>query len=138
MAKNGVKMDPTPEERAQVLALATYGIPQTEIAKFLDCAEKTLRLHFREELDTAMIDKEEKVRRFLFGGATGEALDPESPYYNPSASYNDCTRLAMFWAKTQLGFKEKQDINHTSEDGSMSPKGRSLEDFYSDDVSTKS
>ena len=112
MGEKRVKMEPTPEQRAQVLALATYGVNQIEIAKFIKCAEKTLRLHFRDELDEAMIDKEQKVRRFLFNGATGEALDPDSPNYNPSASYNDCTRLAMFWAKTQLGFKEKQDINH--------------------------
>jgi hypothetical protein len=28
----------------------------------------------------------------------------------------------MFWAKTQMQWREKQDINLTSSDGSMSPK----------------
>jgi hypothetical protein len=27
----------------------------------------------------------------------------------------------MFWAKTRMGWRETQEINHTSEDGSMSP-----------------
>jgi len=32
------------------------------------------------------------------------------------------TQSAIFYLKTQAGWKEKQDINHTSSDGSMSPK----------------
>jgi hypothetical protein len=28
----------------------------------------------------------------------------------------------IFWMKTQAGWRERKDINHTSEDGSMSPK----------------
>ena len=31
------------------------------------------------------------------------------------------------------GFGDKQSIDHTSSDGSMSPKGRRLEDFYADE-----
>lgn len=33
---------------------------------------------------------------------------------------------------------DKQVIDHTSSDGTMSPVGRSLDDFYGSDVSTKS
>jgi hypothetical protein len=29
----------------------------------------------------------------------------------------------IFWMKTQAGWREKQDVNHVSEDGSMTPKG---------------
>lgn len=32
------------------------------------------------------------------------------------------TQSTIFYLKTQAGWKEKQDINHTSNDGSMSPK----------------
>ena len=32
------------------------------------------------------------------------------------------TQSAIFYLKTQAGWKEKQDINHTSDDGSMTPK----------------
>ena len=30
------------------------------------------------------------------------------------------------------GYSDKQDINHGSKDGSMSPKGKTLDDFYTD------
>ncbi len=41
------------------------------------------------------------------------------------------TQSAIFYLKTQAGWKEKQDINHISEDGSMSPVSPTFEDFYS-------
>lgn len=31
-----------------------------------------------------------------------------------------------------LGYSDKQELDHTSSDGSMSPKGKSLDDFYKD------
>ena len=43
----------------------------------------------------------------------------------------------MFYLKTQAGWKESQQIDHTSSDGSMTPKGKDLSDFY-DDVQTES
>lgn len=103
----------TDEQRAQVLALATYGVTFDEIAKYIGVCKKTLMKHFRKELDEAQIDKEVKVRRFLFEGATGEAMGKHG------AQYADCVRAAMFWAKTQMGFKEKQDLNVSNEDGSL-------------------
>lgn len=32
------------------------------------------------------------------------------------------------------GYSDRQALDHSSTDGSMSPKGRKLEDFYDDDV----
>ena len=37
-----------------------------------------------------------------------------------------------------LGLADKQDIDHKSTDGSMTPKGRTLDDFYAADVQPKS
>lgn len=36
----------------------------------------------------------------------------------------------IFYLKTQAGWKETQNVDHTSSDGSMTPKGKSLADFY--------
>lgn len=36
------------------------------------------------------------------------------------------------------GYSDKQAVDHTSSDGSMTPKGKSLDDFYGDDVPVKS
>jgi hypothetical protein len=38
----------------------------------------------------------------------------------------------MIFALKQIGWTDKQDVNHTSSDGSMSPKGKTLDDFYAD------
>lgn len=35
---------------------------------------------------------------------------------------------------TKHGYSEKQEIDHVSTDGSMSPKGKTLDDFYTKDV----
>lgn len=122
---------PTEKSRAEVAALYSYGIPQREIASFIGIDTKTLSKHYREELDVAQVKAHAAVGRFLFQSATGATL-------KEGASHSDCVRAAMFWAKTRMGWRETQDINHKSEDGSMSPKGKSLDDFYGGtDVSAK-
>ena len=98
---------PTPESRAQVSALYSYGITQEEIAHFIGIDPKTLRLHYRDELDSAHIKANAKVGQFLFQNASGQTL-------KDGASHSDCVRAAMFWAKTRMGWRETQNIDHTT------------------------
>ena len=93
---------PTEKSRAEVAALYSYGIPQEEIANFLGIDAKTLRKHYREELDVAQVKAHAQVGRFLFQNATGATL-------KEGASHSDCVRAAMFWAKTRMGWREKDD-----------------------------
>lgn len=44
------------------------------------------------------------------------------------------TTAQMFYLKTQAGWKEKQDINHTSDDGSMSPKELNINNMSSKEI----
>lgn len=106
---------PTDKTRAEVSALCSFGIPQHEIASYIGVDPKTLRKHYREELDMAHTKANAQVGRFLFQNASGQTLEK-------GASYSDCVRAAMFWAKTRMGWRETQELNHKSEDGSMSPK----------------
>ena len=106
---------PTEKTRAEVAALYSYGIPQKEIASFIGIDTKTLSKHYREELDVAQVKAHAAVGRFLFQSATGATL-------KEGASHSDCVRAAMFWAKTRMGWKETQGVEHTSPDGSMTPK----------------
>jgi hypothetical protein len=85
--------------RAEVAALASYGVPQEEIAIYIGTDAKTLRKHYRSELDSAKVKANAKVRRFLFEAASGDAMAK-------GATYADCLRGSMFWAKTQMGFRE--------------------------------
>lgn len=95
--------EPTDEQRSQVQALATFGVTHDLIAEYIGITRPTLVAHFQPELDKAKIAKEVKVRQFLFEGATGEAIEKHG------ASYSDCVRSAMFWAKTQMGWRENKE-----------------------------
>ena len=84
---------PTDEERLLVEQMTAVGIPQESVAMVLrDGIDlKTLRKHFRRELDTAKIKANAKVGGTLF-----------------NKIMNGDTTAAIFWAKTQMGWKETQ------------------------------
>jgi len=80
------------------------GTIQPDIARVLDIDEKTLRKYYRDELDLAKAKANATIGGALFNKAKG----------------GDVTAM-IFWLKTQAGFREKTDLNHMSEDGSMTP-----------------
>lgn len=98
---------PTEKDRAAVQTMSAYGIPQGEIASVVGCDEKTLRKHFRQELDTAATQANARVAAALFKKAMGDG---------PSS-----VSAAIFWLKSRAGWTEKSAIDHTSSDGSMTP-----------------
>lgn len=84
---------PTEGTRAQVDALAgLVGLPQAEIAAFLSIDLKTLRKHYRKELDTATVKANAAVAKALFTKAT---------------KGND-TGAMIFWLKARAKWREKQ------------------------------
>ena len=87
---------PTDEERKLVEQMCAVGIPQESIALVVrdGIDDKTLRKHFRRELDISKIKANAKVGGALFNKAM--AGD---------------TSAAIFWAKTQMGWKETQQID---------------------------
>lgn len=111
--KRGIKHEPTKAQRDTVSLHAMVGTPQEQIAQVISVDVKTLRKHYRSELDLALAKANATIGGSLFNKAKGGD-----------------TSAQIFWLKTRAGFKEKQDINHTSEDGSMTPAGRCLNDFY--------
>jgi hypothetical protein len=60
------KFTPTPEQRVQVKSLAAFGISHERISKYLTIAPKTLRKHFRRELDCGATEADVKVAQALF------------------------------------------------------------------------
>jgi hypothetical protein len=83
---------PTDEQRKNVEAMSGYGVPQDDIACILDIAPKTLRLHFRRELDVGIAKANAKIGQTLFQQATGGN-----------------TAAAIFWAKARMGWREKAE-----------------------------
>jgi hypothetical protein len=78
--------------RRQVEAMAGYGVPEHAIARVLGIDPKTLRRHYRDELDTGQVKATAKVAESLFRKATSEG--PQS------------VTAAIFWLKTRGGWRE--------------------------------
>jgi hypothetical protein len=86
---------PTDDQRRQVLAMTGFGIRQEEIANTLQLDCKTLRKHFRRELDTGMTVANVQVARALYQNAV--------QHMNVAAQ--------IWWTKCRMGWKEAQDLN---------------------------
>jgi hypothetical protein len=83
--------EPTDEQRRLVRALAGFGVPQDDIAKHLDIDPKTLRKHFRSDLDRGALEANAKVAQSLFQMAT----------------QGQNVAAAIFWMKVRGGWSEK-------------------------------
>ena len=90
MARRAHKPDPF--HRRQVEAMAAYGVPETGIARVVGIDAKTLRKHYREELDTGQIKATAKVAESLFRKATTDG--------------SQSVTAAIFWLKTREGWRE--------------------------------
>jgi hypothetical protein len=85
------RLKPTDEQRRTVKSMAAMGIRQEEIARKLEIrSAKTLRTHFREELDR---------------GATDANYNVASALYKQAMSGN--TAAMIFWLKTRGGWHER-------------------------------
>src|SRR4028119_401023 len=84
----------TEEQRRTVRAMAGYGVPHDDIATLLEVDPKTLRKHFRRELDRGSIEATAKVAQTLFGMATS----------------GQNVAAAIFWMKARAGWREKHEL----------------------------
>src|SRR5215204_5503740 len=89
-----------PDENSQkaVLALCGMGMPEADIATVVGIDAKTLRKHYRHELDTGFLTANAKVAQSLFNIATG-----------PSRSAADACK---FWLSRRAGWKETSVHEH--------------------------
>jgi hypothetical protein len=86
------------EERALVEQMSSVGIPQESICLVIrdGVDDKTLRKHFRRELDTAAI----KANAAVAGALYQSALEGS-------------TQAAIWWTKTRMNWSDKQEIEHS-------------------------
>ena len=80
---------PEPGQRRQVEALAAYGIPEVDISGVVGIDPKTLRKHYREELDLGETKANAQVAGFLF-----------------NAAKNGNVTAQIFWLKTRAKWRE--------------------------------
>jgi hypothetical protein len=85
---------PDPLTRRQVEAMAACGVTEIEISGLLGIDPKTLRKHYRAELDHGHTKANIKVAENLYRKATGEG--------------RESITAAIFWLKARAGWREKQ------------------------------
>lgn len=103
--------EPSKESRQLVQLHATIGTPQNVIADILGIDDKTLRLYYREELDQALARANASVGGALFNKAT-----------------KGDTAAMIFWMKTRAGWREKQEIDMTSNGGPLTIQWKNADD----------
>lgn len=91
----GKKLEPTDEDRKLVESMSGFGVPLEQIAA-LTCGgidRDTLSKHFKNELIQGKAKANSKIGQTLFQKAT-----------------NGDTAAAIFWAKTQMGWRETKEV----------------------------
>ena len=94
---------PDANSRRQVEAMAGYGIPEADIGCVLEIDPKTLRRHYRKELDKGHIKASAKVAENLYRKATTDG--------------SQSVTAAIFWLKTRAGWRETSQHEITGRDG---------------------
>jgi hypothetical protein len=88
---------PDVAQRRQVEAMAAYGIPEPDISRVLGIDPKTLRKHYRDELDMGATKANAQVAGFLFNSAK-----------------NGNVTAQIFWLKTRAKWRETPvELNHS-------------------------
>ncbi|MGC9239812.1 MAG: hypothetical protein ACP5D5_09135 [Acidithiobacillus sp.] len=110
------RFQPTPEQREMVRMLSGVGTRAADICLLVKnpatgkpIDEKTLRLHFREELDEGAVQANARVAKTLFNFAT----DPKGGMKAVTAG--------IFWLKTRSGWKETAGLEVSGPDGGPVP-----------------
>lgn len=117
MKKNRTKPphEPTRATRELVQLHAMVGTRQETIAEIIGIDPKTLRKYYRNELDQSKAKANATIGGALFN----------------KAKSGDTTAM-IFWMKTQAGWRETQQIDHTTNGESlnaMSPAQAAIERF---------
>lgn len=80
--------------------MAAYGIPELDIARVLSIDAKTLRKHYRDELDTGHVKATAKVAESLYRKAIGDG--------------HQSVAAAIFWLKTRGRWRETPQRHEVS------------------------
>ena len=102
---------PDDKSRKTVEAMVSYGIPQEDIAKVIGIDPKTLRLHYRNEIDTAAAKANSQVAQRLY-----------------QKCMNDDTSSIIFWLKTRAQWKEVSKVENQALDKNGQPADQSIQE----------
>ena len=83
---------PAEQTRRTVETMSGLGVPHEDIGLSIGVSDVTLRKHYRAELDTGRIKANSAVAQSLYKKAIGDG--------------QSAAVCAIFWAKTQMGWKD--------------------------------
>ena len=90
---------PTDEKREEVIAMSSNGVPHRQQAPLIGCSSsKTLRKHFRDELNIGKIQAHAKVAGALY-----------------QLALEGNVKAQTFWLKTVGGWRETGEVEVVSE-----------------------
>lgn len=98
--------EPTAKERQQVEALAGVGLPHDQIGALVRdgvCTD-VIRQYFAKELKAGKAKASAKIGQTLFNRAIGGE-----------------TAALIWWTKSQMGWKEKRELDISNPDGTLKP-----------------
>lgn len=95
-----LKHEPSDEQRKLVETSAGLGLPHEQIGALIGIDDKTLRLHYRRELDIGKAKASAQIAKTLFN----------------KAQSGDTTAL-IWWTKAQMRWAETQRQEITGADG---------------------
>jgi hypothetical protein len=77
--------------RDKVRYLAGLGVPQDDIAKIIGCVAKTLRKHFRDELDRGVAEAKATIAGYLFAAAKAGNVTAQIFYLKTQGHWREGT-----------------------------------------------
>lgn len=89
--------EPTEEQRRQVKLLTAFGNTQQQVASLLQLSDRTLRKHFRAELDHGTAEANSQIAQALFKKAK-----------------DGNTTAQIFWLKSRAGWRERRDSTNAA------------------------
>ena len=89
---------PTEKDHKTVETMVAVGIPVADICKVIGITEKTLRKHYKEELNTAVAKANSQVGKRLFQ----KCMEGDTP-------------SLIWWTKTRMRWKETKVVEGSSE-----------------------
>lgn len=109
--------------RRLVETMASYGVDQASICRIVTqqfgkgINDKTLRKHFRDELDTGAIKANTKVAESVFLQAVGSPAVYDAKGNKLRAEQPRVPAAGFFWMKCRARWKEVSVQEHTGQDG---------------------
>jgi hypothetical protein len=108
---------PTDAMRRQVEAFVAYGATHDEIAGLVGCAPKTLRRHFRAELDRGDVQARMKVAESLMLQAVGAPAVYDEEGRELRKEQPRVVAAGIFWMKTRARWRDTNHLELTGANG---------------------